>query len=705
MPPHTERTTNPLRWLMPALAVATLAIGFWTWRQQDAAPEPVGPRDHAQQPAQDGDGGRPGAQDEAGAPRPASAEPLERSVPPKRQAIDQRAFAQGLRGIVIDADNRSLPDVTVHLVESAANDPLLLPLMRQQQHFLAPVASTRTDVDGSFALGLEVVQDKVYDVFVVSPVHATARLGGLRLLPGSWYELGAITLDEGATIRGRVTVKDQPTIPVPHAVVTVETGEAFADAALRALPQEQAELVAQVDTGGWFELRRVPVRGVVRVSAVAPGFARVTRRDIEMHATDGPDAGAPIVVDFELPAGHTLVGSARDERDRPIAGARIAAWPVEGDQEPLIAFTDERGNFQLHGLRTSTCRVRATANGFEPALEPTVELTAPLQLTLVERDRVLVVARTARGRVLRDYRLQLRRFFPQDPTAPLDAQAARDGRIGAVPEVRSRHVQVPADREHAEVVGVPAGMFVVAVEAEGFAPTLSLPFRCDPAQRGEQPQTVEVVVSRGVTLRGRVLDAFGEPLAGATVATQRNGTSPDSALFRVLARAVPSRASAQKATTDQNGWFRFERLALADYQLQIDHPDACRTFVRDLSFPVEVERTLPPITLPRGAIVRGRATHDGRVAAQMKVVLSTPDGADAERSLRLETITDAEGHYRFERRVPPGEYRLRASVVGQQAPDTEIFQQLLQMQRSSTTFSVPQGQDVVDLDYDLPSAN
>ena len=51
-----------------------------------------------------------------------------------------------------------------------------------------------TAEDGAFAIGLPIAQDKLLELYVVSSDHATARLGGLRLLAGTWHDLGVVPL-------------------------------------------------------------------------------------------------------------------------------------------------------------------------------------------------------------------------------------------------------------------------------------------------------------------------------------------------------------------------------------------------------------------------------------------------------------------------------------------------------------------------------
>ena len=100
----------------------------------------------------------------------------------RTSAPDSSNEPQGLRGTAVNANGRPLMGVSVYLVESASNDPMLLHLVNEQPHLLTPMASDETAQDGSFAVGLAVAQDKTYDLFLLSPRHATVpaptRFGG-----------------------------------------------------------------------------------------------------------------------------------------------------------------------------------------------------------------------------------------------------------------------------------------------------------------------------------------------------------------------------------------------------------------------------------------------------------------------------------------------------------------------------------------------
>ncbi|MBL9079489.1 MAG: carboxypeptidase regulatory-like domain-containing protein [Planctomycetes bacterium] len=590
-----------------------------------------------------------------------------------------------MRGLVLDDSQRPLGGVQVHLLESAANDPLSVPLILQQRLPASPMASTQSAADGTFAIGLPRVQDRIYELYLLSPAHATVRIAELRLLADQWHDLGAITLVPGTTLRGRVTVEGLST-PVPNAVVVVEPGTAFDDVHRRSLPEGHHGLVATTDATGRYELPHAPARGAVRISAVAAGFARVVHKDIEL--------GAEVVeLDFALAPGWTLRGVVRDAAGAPVSQARIEAWPNLAASPALVATSDHAGSFEVQGLSAGPHRVRAIARGFQSYEVTDVAAgRSDLVLVLPRRGRVAVRATTADGTVLRTYQLHVRRWFDD-----------RGGQLGLVPDVPEQSVRLDGFTDRSVLDGLPNGRFVCEVAADGFARSLSPPFEVagDP---GPQAQAIDVVVHRGATLRGRVLRDDGAPLAGAEVVTGTDGADPDSPFWKLVVGSVPSRVTQAKATTALDGSFALPHLMDGAYQLEVRHPEVCRTIVRGIELVAEQDLTVPPVVAQRGAIVTGRATIGGRLAGQIKVVLTEAPGSVPGPTTRLETVTDANGAFRLPRRVPPGSYELRAAVVGSAEPDAQFLRQLLQLQRSSTTVTVPSGADLVEQDIDIPDA-
>ncbi len=673
---------------MTRLAIALalgllLAVGAWWWWGAAAPDLPVPERPVPTAPAPAGGTAEPARSEPATRVEPGPDD--EAAPPPDRTPLAPTATTpQGLRGLVLDEAAQPLAGVQVHLLDSAGNDPLALPLLLQQRLPASALATTATQRDGTFAIGLPRVQARVYELHLVSPRHATVRIGELRLLPGEWHDLGAITLGPGATLRGRVTVEGLST-PVPNAVITIEAGTAFDDVARRSLPAGHHGLVATTDASGRYELLHAPGRGVVRVSAAATGFARVVRQDVELTTAQ------PIELDFALPPGWTLRGLVLDADGRPCDEVRIEAWPMQAAAAATVTTSDHTGSFAVQGLQAGKYRLRAIARGWQTGELTDVEAgRQDLQFRLARRGRIEVRATTPEGTVLRNYQLGVRRYF-----------ADRGGQIGFVADVPEQGVRLDGMTDYGEVDGLPAGTFVCEVVAAGYAKTLSAPFTVG-AEPPAAATRIDVVVSRGATLRGVVLLEDGTPLAGAEVASQADGADPDHPAWKLLAGNVPDRITAVRTTTAADGSFALPHLTFGDYQLAVQHPEACPTMVRQIRVDRVAEILVPTIRMVRGALVMGHATFGGRVAGQIKVVLAEAGSGRQGPMTRLETVTDAQGVFRMPRRVPPGTYELRAAVVGTAEPDTQILAQLLQLKRSSTTVSVPIGTAVVERDIDIP---
>ncbi|MEC8252131.1 MAG: carboxypeptidase-like regulatory domain-containing protein [Planctomycetota bacterium] len=683
---HAPASRRARRALTACAAAAAAAVAALLWSTD--APRPPRPPAAAAASA--------GAPPEPRTPAPASASIARPERPAARAVMRQQApHEQGISGRLVDASGSPVTGASVQLHASPDHDPAKFVLPARRRHLRTPVAAATSDASGAFAVGLATSSDASYDVLVRSDRHATLRLAGVRLLAGAWYDVGALTLGPGATLRGRVTVAGAPALAAPNAVVTVVASGAFGDAGADVTP---GALTADADSDGRYVIEHAPTHGIVQVSAVAPGFARVVRRDVVLTP------GAAVVADFALPAGATLAGLVTTPDGAPVAEAAVSAWPQQPGGREVRSYTDPRGAFSLSGLPTGPLRVVATAPGCARLERRDVRVGEPLALTLWPSNRIYVTAKTPAGEVLRRYRLAIRRFYPAAPVGELDADALAAGDIGPLPSVPEQRVRLDGATDAAQVDGLPAGTFVCEVVPEGWAKTLSRPLRFStPGPGATSVQRVEVIVTRGATLRGRVLDAEGQPLSEAVVTTIAPSEIQAHAGFRALQRAAPHRVTRRSVNTGPDGRFAIEGLALGAYALRVDHPDTCREKVLGIECNHPYGQQLPDIQMRTGALVRGTATVANGATPPIQIVLTTTPATPPERSIRLETVTDGEGCYRFDRRIPPGSYVLRAAALGSSAPDAEIFRQMLQFQKSTTTLLIPEGQRTVERDLALPA--
>jgi RNA polymerase sigma factor (sigma-70 family) len=254
-------------------------------------------------------------------------------------------------------------------------------------------------------------------------------------------------------------------------------------------------------------------RAAVAVPAPLPRFLSVVVRK---------DGFAPLTLWFpspireaEIPASYsqamyaseTIGGVVRDERGRPVAGVRVAPtiWTSSADirylredfQEPAPATTDAEGRWQCEGMPAGIDRNRVSI-AFTHTDYERVNLPIGQALEDVRRGKATVLPRGLElaGRVV-------------DPAGRpiLGAKVLRGSDQFGLNVPRA---ETDADGRF-RFAHVPAGETVLTVQAWGYAPALEKAV----VRPGLAP--VEFRLERGRTVQGRVVDAKGEPLAGATV--------------------------------------------------------------------------------------------------------------------------------------------------------------------------------------------
>jgi Carboxypeptidase regulatory-like domain len=202
------------------------------------------------------------------------------------------------------------------------------------------LGSTRVALaDGS---GRFVVADLIpgrYRVEVAHPGLEPMRTDELVLAPGQRRDLGTLGLRDGFPVEGRVV--DDGGSPIEGARVVIAGGSQGEPA---------AGLYALTDPGGRFSLA-VPA-GSYEVVASAPGHGSV-RSAIDLQASAPPPA-----IELRLArAEAVLEGLVRDAGGRPLARARLLAWPRDAGAGAALASpplgggaTDVGGHFRMTEL-------------------------------------------------------------------------------------------------------------------------------------------------------------------------------------------------------------------------------------------------------------------------------------------------------------------------------------------------------------------
>jgi len=472
-------------------------------------------------------------------------------------------------------------------------------------------------------------------------------------------------------------------------------GTPVAEAAVEAVPEwsaaeQLAELGRTTKTGrtasttladGTFELRVEDTRCTYRLQVLAEGF-------FPAFVDALVPGGAPIIV--RLRAAPSLEGTVRSTAGRAIAGVRVRllARTSFGERLEVETLSDESGRYRLSGGHLDLEHLEdplleASAAGFAPSRvhlrDFAFALTRAPALRVLERDLVLspgnsftgqvrdeagapvpgaelvVFTHAGRGIIADPYGTT--RSSGLGPTAIATSRSGLDGSF----VLEALSVRTGDGSSAGAASGGEDSMGSVRVHAEGFAfGGARLPW----TNEGESTPPIEIVLLRGATFAGRVVDSRGRPLAEATVGIQLkgsalstiepNGMLPDG--FGDLLYWSSAQADAKGylwVRTGADGRFRSPALpcavsgrAQARFQLSWRGEQADW---RELELHAGEERELGDLTL---ALQRVQVPIEG--------VVLDPDGAPvagAEVELQDAGIrrTDRSGSFRFEHGLAPEE--------------------------------------------------
>lgn len=475
----------------------------------------------------------------------------------------------GLRGVVHDQEGQPVEGALVHLMpapvpltpcealldECTCDD--LLPYLTNLANTLRPRASTQTDAKGAFVLPVEAAPDeRVVAMTDLAPVDGAARpgdhllgespvgggepidvtvtTGGHVVLSGGAPLPGAVVLglrgdrvtwSAGSDERGLVRVPPVDLLVVladDHAPATVDGDTEFIKLARGVVlsgvvldqgrPRAGVQIVvaqddgqqacarAETDLDGRWRIG--PLRSTLHYRVTAETDGR--RASVVQRANDDAtelDAG------LELDEPVVITGMVKEtKRGRPLSGARVTAESMHSDARGgLHTFdraettTDAEGRFEL-SISAGEVELEATLDGFDA--EPwTRTTTRHLSAGAHEDGWVLVLAQRdgVTGVVV-------------DPSgAPLEdayVSCLSSGRAAGAHTDERGHFQVACEE----------GPVELRAEKEGFLTA---------TRSASSPGAgVVLTLARGVSVRGRVLDASNEPAPSVPVQLVRQDDEP-----------------------------------------------------------------------------------------------------------------------------------------------------------------------------------
>jgi uncharacterized GH25 family protein len=309
-------------------------------------------------------------------------------------------------------------------------------------------------------------------------------------------------------------------------------------------PMNDMGAVVRSAADGTFRLPSLAPEGVA-VSAVAAGF-------FPAEGKAGGDRRPVLALQPRLGASGIVV----DEAGRPVAGADVRASVPAGSHSARsrsgangFARSVESGRFRLTSLAAGTSyELKVERQGFAPAR---MELPDPAEgHAWPELRIVLHPGRTVSGLVV---------DAQQRPVAGAQAvlqPASPTNLLQRVLTARNvERIEPPAVTDAAGrfvIKNIPGGTFDLKVRARGFGP-LTVPGLTVPAGNGGTDLGT-VVLAPGTALRGLVVDAQGQPIAGVEIRIK----APDRDAFPLP--AMPDRGPVE-AVSGADGTFLLEDLA------------------------------------------------------------------------------------------------------------------------------------------------
>ncbi|WP_438001625.1 carboxypeptidase-like regulatory domain-containing protein [Sorangium sp. So ce185] len=319
------------------------------------------------------------------------------------------------------------------------------------------------------------------------------------------------------------------------------------------------------------------------------------------------------------PEGPRIVGDIYDTDGNALAGATVAAMTFEvAGNIPSIARavkSDERGRFELR-LPDGTYQLKADLAGYGPT--NTVAHSGDTVSLVLSRSGVIT------GRVLDERREPVRRFT-------IDVLSAIPDDVPAPPPMYSQTFDSPDGTFRIDQI--PPWDVILKATAEEHAPAFSEMLSVEHGQTG----TVELSLSRGCALSGRVEDAQGTPLPGVFVdAESRLGSGS------VSEEVLRSSADVQQTQTGDDGTFRLEHVPTGDIQVRAyDGSHAVTTLASNISDCGKVEPV--KVVMSSGGSIQGVARReDGSPIPHAKITLLA-------RSVGfVNVVADEEGRYRID---------------------------------------------------------
>ena len=575
--------------------------------------------------------------------------------------------APGVSGRIVDAEGQPVPGARLALrtpTPNLANANPMSMMMADIDFFGERTRFAESDQEGRFEL--RATREGPHELVIEAEGF---MLWGESLRIGDGVERhDDIVLKPALKVRGVVLTSDED--PISGAVVSVPVDQGAGKERLRGIDVTMEQATVETDERGRFEISSLP-DGEYTIAVEAEGWAPT---DVQGVRPGGEDVRVVLGEAFRL-TGLVL----DDETDEPIEGARARVFDGGRSRRREVT-SDEEGVFVIDGLRPNSVE----ADGDETSINVHVmhplyerswqniqqkpgelegEVTVRMSGGKLLRGTVL----TERGDVIEGARVSIE--YPGLPTEFIRMSAMDDG--GSLTATTDSEGEFELA---ARGMGMgPMGAVLVA-QFPGYAKGRSELLEASALEQGLED--IEIILSQGVVLEGRITDTAGQPVPNAQVrAFQETKIAPQ---MRAMMALMP-RAAGEIVYANREGEYRYKRFQVGTYNLEVSANGFATGRVKDVVV-AESGTSTRDIVLDPGKTIEGRVVDQRdeplqgiEVVAFLALEQDEEDDSGFTRSLndsmrRMELMggngvrsakTDASGKYRLDQ-LPDKSFRIIA---------------------------------------------
>jgi len=542
-----------------------------------------------------------------------------------------------VQGTVVDDSGQPIPDASVQLYVGSGSFTGL------------NVKTLHATTDGAGAFK--------FTKFPVGPglqLYASASIFGyakqssdlINLSPMQPEAVTKITLTAGGSITGRVT--DAQGHPIPDATIAYASREFPGD------PSSSGFSVLG-DVNGYYRIDRC-TPGVAVLTATRQGYVKLAR------SVTVKDNVLLKNQNFKMAAGYGISGIVDDYRGKPIADARVVAYPLSGATGTSRDTTDKTGEFQIQDISLGKFRLEAsfsikTADGNQSYTIIDPEVSSNASGVAIDCDlepQLSAKLGGTDGSSINKFTFELHSRLNTQPTQLFRFNVTRSVR-GA---------------SFFRVLKIPRGLYSLKITADGYETYETDDIIVGPSERTALPT---IRLKPASTIKGRLVSATtGKPIKGAKIRVL-DPEKPDSTtvnrielsnydrqdiieyldsaydqdldlnpdpLLRLIAKVRGNVMTTVQS--DFKGRFTISGIAAGEYSINIDHPDYQTRDMRNLYVARKKTSDLGDIELEPGGTITGQVLDsdgDGIYNAAVQV--------KGEQSGRNRAHTDRAGNFTF----------------------------------------------------------